>query len=304
MSRNVLVIGGSYFAGRIFSILASRRDDWEITIVNRGRFALDLPHTTEYRCDRHDTADLLTLLSDADFDAVVYFCAYEPHDIAPIIEGLGERASQYVYLSTCSLYDPSWGGVKNERCPLLRDYGNGPMSDYIRGKGLLEKELVTACEAVGHPYTIIRPAFIYGPYNYAPRESFFIERIVKDLPVPMPCDSTSRFSFVYVRDLAEALIACVGDDRAFNEVFNAASPEHVDYKALLASLEKAHGAPVQRDEMTIRRIIDEQVPLPFPLVDDELYDGSKLAETFGVSYTSLDDGMKKTYEAFKPVYAG
>ena len=29
---------------------------------------------------------------------------------------------------------------------------------------------IAVCKAAGIPYTILRPTFIYGPFNYAPRE--------------------------------------------------------------------------------------------------------------------------------------
>ena len=88
MKKNVLVIGGSYFAGRVFSIYASKRDKVALHIVNRGRYTLNLPVVYEYKCDRHDVETLSAILPDMNFDAVVDFCGYNPDEIAPIINAL------------------------------------------------------------------------------------------------------------------------------------------------------------------------------------------------------------------------
>ena len=37
--KEILVLGGSYFAGRVFSMLASREKDVQLHVVNRGRYA-------------------------------------------------------------------------------------------------------------------------------------------------------------------------------------------------------------------------------------------------------------------------
>ena len=44
----ILVIGGTYFTGRVFTIVAAR-EGHELTLVNRGRYSLARPGVTEYR---------------------------------------------------------------------------------------------------------------------------------------------------------------------------------------------------------------------------------------------------------------
>src|SRR4030043_2273690 len=213
MKKNVLVIGGSYFAGRVFSIYISRRDKVALHIVNRGRYTLNLPGVCEYKCDRHDLEKLSSILPNMKFDAVVDFCGYNPDEIAPIINTLPGRIGQYIFISTCDVYAST--GVKKEgdpivevhrinpildfhnvirdeasiRSPVLKPEGTDRITEYISNKVLLERELKEACSSRKIPYTIVRPTFIYGPYNYAPRESYFIKYIVKGIPVPEPIDA-------------------------------------------------------------------------------------------------------------------
>jgi nucleoside-diphosphate-sugar epimerase len=303
MGKQILVLGGSYFLGRVFCTLASQRDDLDLYVVNRGRYVLDKPHIVEYKCERHDVEKLIALLPSIRFDVLVDFCAYEPHDIDLIIDVLGDRIGQYVYISTSSVYDPRLPGKKTEDSPLLQEFDNDVIFQYVGKKALLETELTAASEKWGIDPTIIRPAFIYGPFNYAPRESYFIQKIVHGEPVPVPVDATARFSFVYVTDAARALLACLGDERAFGKVFNLAGPEDVDYPLFLKELEKCNGAPFATEQVTVAQILSENIPLPFPLTDDELCSGQLFADAFDFTYSPLSEGMVKAFAAFKSVYS-
>jgi nucleoside-diphosphate-sugar epimerase len=303
MGKKVLVLGGSYFVGRVFCILASQRDDLELFVVNRGRYTLDKPHVTEFKCDRHDVETLVALLPAIEFDAVVDFCAYEPGDIAPIVAALGDRITQYIYLSTASVYKPLAGSGKTEDSPLIEEFANNQAYEYVRKKALLEVELGQSGREWGVESTVIRPSFIYGPYNYAPRESYFIEKIVKGQTVPVPVDATAKFSFVYVTDVGRALLECLGDSRSFGKVFNFAAPEEIDYPTLIAELEKCNGAPFKTESVTVARVLGENIPLPFPLDDDDLCNGELFSRTFDFTYSSFHEGMVKTFAAFKNVYS-
>ena len=59
----------------------------------------------------------------------------------------------------------------------------------------------------------------------------------------------------------------------------------------------------QLENHAIQEAATLQYPLPYPLFQEEqeLYSGQKI-ETFGLKYTTLEEGLKKTYEAFLPVY--
>jgi nucleoside-diphosphate-sugar epimerase len=302
VKKKVLVLGGSYFVGRVFCMLASQRDDMNLFVVNRGRYTLDKPHIKEYRCERHDIEKLLEILPPFKFDAVVDFCAYEPLDIDLIIGAFGERIGQYIYLSTSSVYDPETPGVKTEDSALVKQAEDDAVSQYIMKKLLLEFELEKLCVRQKTDYTIIRPTFIYGPYNYAPRESYFIKAIIQGHPVPMPIDATAKFSFVYVADVARALLTCIKNECAYSKVFNLAGSEKVDYPLLFAELERCNGAPFVTEPLIVEQVLREAVPLPFPLIDDELCSGRLFAETFDFSYTSFSEGISKAFKAFKSVY--
>ena len=301
MKKKVLVIGGSYFAGRVFSIYTSRRDKVALHVVNRGKYTLNLPGVCEYRCDRHDIENMSAILPDMKFDAIVDFCGYNPGEISAIIDILPDRIGQYIFISTSSVYVST--GVKKEGDPLVEPDRADPILEYISNKVLLEREVKDTCGPRGIPYTIVRPAFIYGPYNYAPRESYFIKHIVKGIPVPEPTDANAKFSMVYVADVARALETFVVDKEACNEEFNLAGVEQVTYASLFSELERCNGAPFARRPVTVSQVKAENIPLLFPLEADDLCSGEKMSQCFGFEYTSFSAGMDKTFAAFKAVYS-
>jgi len=303
MKKDVLVIGGSYFAGRVFSIHASRGDRLTLHVVNRGKYKLNLPGVSEYQCDRHDTDRLSQILPDINYDAVVDFCGYNPGEINDIVNTLSGRIGQYIFISTSSVYAAK--GIKREGDPIIAVSSNKaePTEEYLSNKVGLERELKNTCKHAAIPYTIVRPCFIYGPYNYAPRESYFIEKIVKGIPVPEPGDARAKFSMVYVLDVARALEMFVGDKKAFNESFNLAGVEQVTYATLLSELERCNGAAFSKIPMTVSQVKADKLPLPFPLDMDDLCSGEKMTQSFGFKYTSFTEGMEKTFAAFKSVYS-
>ena len=304
--KNVLVIGGSLFTGRVFSIQASKSGSFDLHIVNRGNYPVNLPHVTQYQCDRHDPRMMARLVPDITYDALVDFCAYEPGDIKPVIDALGDRVKQYIFFSTASVYKPS-GGFLDEVSPVISilddpESGDSAAADYIRKKLALENELCDTCLKAGIKYTILRPTFIYGPFNYAPRESFFIELIAKRHTVPVPVDASSRFNFVYALDIAEILMLCIGDARAYDEMFNLADAEAITYSRLISEFERFNNGPFQTREVTVEQVESEGIMLPFPLAEDTLYNGQKLARTFDFSYTPFSEGMEKTFRIFYSLY--
>jgi nucleoside-diphosphate-sugar epimerase len=301
--KNVLMIGGSVFTGRVFSIRASESGEFNLHVVNRGNFPMELDRVTQYKCNRHSPRMIARLVPDIKYDALIDFCGYTPGEIKPMIEALNGRVSHYIFFSTARVYAEKKGFL-NEDAPLSVDVS--PMDDLvsrtIENKIQLERELIEACAKVGMKYTILRPSIIYGPYNHAPRESYYIGLIARKEPVPMPIDATARFSMVYVLDVADALRACIGDKRAHNRVFNLAGEESLDYTQMLSAFEHFSKETFETREVTVSQVFEENLPLPFPLTEDWLIDGKRFSDTFDFTYTPFDEGMNNTFKIFLSLY--
>lgn len=305
MGKKVLVIGGSYFAGRVFAMVASREAGYELTFINRGRYSMKhLPNVTEYQCDRHNIAGLRAL-PELEFDAIVDFCAYEPGDVKNLLENLHGKFGRYIYISTADVYDRTTREAKDETAPLQSCQESCASGEYMFKKMLLEGESRETCEKLGIPLTILRPAFIYGPYNYAPRESYFVQKIVKHEAIPVPTDSDAQFQFVYVKDVAAAIIAAIEHEEAAGQAYNLVAPEVMTYEKYMDVLRKVSDIPFETTPVTVQQVIQENIALPFPLFasENELYIGEKSVRELGLVYTPFEVGMEKAYAAFKNVYA-
>jgi nucleoside-diphosphate-sugar epimerase len=202
------------------------------------------------------------------------------------------------------------GQFKSENAKLFEAVGDDSVTRYVADKAELERELVQLCSSQAAlageaqlQYTIIRPCYIYGPYNYAPRESFFIEKIVKGQTVPVPSNANSRFSMVYVSDLGRQLLACVGNKRAENQILNCAAPEIINYQRLLDELQICNGAAFRTESYSVSQVLEQNIALPFLLEGDDLVNGRLLSSVTDVAYTPFSEGISKTFAAFKRVYS-
>lgn len=304
--KNILIIGGTYFAGRVFTFLAID-EGYHITLINRGRFSMKGAgdHIKEFRCDRRDEAALCALSLDRHYDAVIDFCAYEPGDISRIVRCLNCETDRYIYISTADVAIPS-ALQRDETSPLREQEPEDEVGQYVWKKRLLEDELKAEARTHLFQYTILRPAFIYGPYNYAPRESWYIKNILSGKVIPHPVDAGGRFNMVYVKDVARAILAAISSEQAQDQIFLLSAPGEWDYHTFIQWIAAAGDCKVDTYPVTVEQVLRERIPLPFPLTEaeNELFDGQKIVNLLNFSYEDSVEAMKKTYQAVVNTYGG
>ena len=297
----VLVIGGSYFLGRVFVMQAYKNH--RITLINRGKYSMQEYGVKEYHLDRNDIKKLQELPKE-EYDVVIDFCAYSPGEIRRFIENYPGKFSKYVFISTADVYARNVGYVKDESTPISQIHYGGETGEYIFSKICLEKELKEVATERGIDYTILRPTMIYGPFNYAPRESVYIEMIIKGKVIKYPY-SKGAFQPVYVKDVANAILAVCETVKTSKE-YNVCPIQSIGYKEFIKVLQKVADREVKAVPIPLDKALSTDVFLPFPVTDEEteLYNGNKIVEETGLTYTNLEEGMQKTYNAFKNVYEG
>lgn len=302
-----MVIGGSYFYGRVFVMEACRsQEEYGITLLNRGTYSMEEFGVSQITGDRHDAGVLLTCTGD--YDAVIDFCAYEAGDVASVIEHVPGRIGQYILISTVDVYERGGGKIKMEGHPLEHREFMGEAGAYIAGKVAVEEELYKVCAKKGIPYTVLRPAILYGPYNYAPRESAYIQLMLVNRALPHFIDADGRFQFVYVKDAAQAILKAVGNKKAYGQSYNLCQDEIVDYSSFFRTLKEVAEPEVtsglQEIPITVDSAMAQQIPVPFPAVaqETELCSNGKGKRELGLEYTDFGEGMRRTYQAFRRVF--
>ena len=296
----LLVIGGSYFLGRVFLMQAAGEHD--ITVVNRGTWSLESLGVKQIKGDRRD--DALWGQIEEDIDVIIDFCAYEKGDIAGVLRNIKGTVRQYLFISTLDVYERGLGEVKTEDAPFETREIPGEAGAYIAGKVALEQELREVCGEMGIFYTVLRPAFIYGPFNYAPRESAYIQLMVQNHVLPHITDAAGTFQFVYVKDAAEAALKCLLNPVAYGQAYNLCQDRTVTYEDFYQALRMAADAEAEELPVTAEAARNMGIPLPFPVTaeESELSSNEKSKRELGVCYISLQEGMARTYRAFKGVY--
>ncbi len=305
--KKILIIGGSYFFGRVFVETLLKNAEWEISILNRGKIPFRNPSVKEIVCDRQDETSLLTVLKPAEWDAVVDFCAYQASDIRLMLKVLNHSAiGRYIFISTASVYNEQEpDSPLSEEEPLLAsplppgmDYGN-----YVWNKRQTESELVSRCAETSTDWTILRPAIIFGKFNYAPRESYFFDKIIAGEEITIPDYSISnckehRYSFVSVWDAATLILKCLEQAETAGKCFNLAAPEQINYEWFIESLATATGRTPDVKKISVEELFRRQIPLPFPPDRSLLYNGSAVARLLGFSYSLFDRELARTWKYY------
>jgi nucleoside-diphosphate-sugar epimerase len=298
--KNVLVIGGSYFVGRVFVEEFSRIPDYAIYVMNRGKVPLNIEGITEIRCDRHDTEAMYKAIPSVMWNSVIDFCAYTPEDIATMISVLPSHAiGHYIFISTASIYEKTNELPIGEGALKVAGPQPGLHGDYAHKKYLAEEELKRQCKENNIPWTVFRPAFIYGKYNYAPRESYFFELIHEGETIIIPDNELALFTFVSVWDVASAIIECIGNKNAYTKAFNLSGEELISYPRFVDVLRIITGEHIRVESMSVRQIDAQGIPLPFPLDEHLVYSGTLITKDIGFSYTPFLEGMSTTYAWYR-----
>ncbi|RLB68428.1 MAG: sugar dehydratase [Deltaproteobacteria bacterium] len=301
--KKILVIGGSYFAGRVFIEELVKNKDVDIHLFNRGRIRLGIKGVTEHRGDREDPAQIRSAIPEEDWDAVVDFCAYTPSHIVTMLNNLPGKIKQYLFISTTTIYENSWNlPIREDAAKVSRPQPElGEIANYGYDKWRAEQVLIQACTSGEIFYTVLRPAIIYGFYNYAPREQYFFDLLRDGKPFVLPEFDLALFNFIWVVDMAQMIIRCIGEGKALNQEFNLSSDELISYPRIVEVLEEITGKKIKVVSKSIEEIKRDRIPLPFPLDMHLVYSGSKLQQMLNFDYTPLMIGMSETFKYYQMV---
>ncbi|HJV26424.1 MAG TPA: SDR family oxidoreductase [Aromatoleum sp.] len=303
MSKQVLVIGGSYFCGRVFVEEALKMPGAGIHVFNRGNLPLRMDGVTEHVGDRELGGQVRDAIPAREWDAVVDFCAYTPAQVETLLDNLRGTVRQYLLISTTTVYRKTGRMPHDEDAPTL----DGPQpelgeyANYGYQKCLAEQAARRACERLGIALTVLRPAIVYGYYNYAPRETYFFDRLRHREPIVVPEPDTSVFNFIWVVDMARLLWKCIGEPRSFAETFNLASAEPISYARIVEVLSEITGKAVDTLRLAPAEIARRKLPLPFPIDDDLVYDGAKIDRLFDFAHTPFRNGLHETLKYYLAV---
>jgi 2'-hydroxyisoflavone reductase len=201
---DILFLGGTGFIGP-HMVRQCLEQGHSVTLFNRGKRNSSLfPELETIVGDRDpEVGDGLDGLKGRKWDVVIDTSGYIPRHVAASAELLKDVVSQYLFISSVSVYsDFSIKGMTEDAPLIVLD---DPSVEQITGdtygglKVLCENAVV---EHFGETATILRPTYIVGPGDHTDRFIHYIHRPLSGGRMAMPGKPSNPVSYIDVRDLA------------------------------------------------------------------------------------------------------
>jgi nucleoside-diphosphate-sugar epimerase len=287
---NILVLGGTYFIGRRL-VEKLIQDDYNFTMLNIDTKNV-FPEISTIRADRRDRNAMRKALENRSFDIIIDISGYTRNDVETVLNCVdSNKIKQYIFCSSAAVYSrPPQYWPMTEEHPKCFSKENG---EYGYNKLMAEQLLFRKWKEENLNISIVRPTYVYGPYDYSRRISYIFEKIKGGKPVLIPGNGENIIQLGYVDDLADAIISILGNAKAYGEAFNISGAELVTIQQLVKI-----AADALKMKVDIRCLNDESN------IDKEscslpdfhyLVDIRKAKEILDISpKTNLVEGMRRT----------
>ena len=314
MVLEILVIGGSKFIGKHLVFTLAKKNDVNITVINRGKSNPNLTYpdnVTLVKADRRKPEELKKAIGDKIYDYVFDIVLIYGNDAKELLKILeGKVRNRFIYVSSASVYEVSGDPNLIESIPIFEDDPIGPTTDdqhwYLKEKRLCEQYLLDAYKNQDFPVSIVRPSFVYGPDNYIYREAYFFDRLTNDEPILLPANASHAITdFSFVEDVVDICIRCMDNEKALGQAYNAASGEMVSPDDITKIVARIMDKEPQilyytRDDLKAVDWPENTMP-PYPFNDDGKFGLSIIKAINDLGFTPkyrLKDGFKLASEWF------
>ena len=225
----ILIMGGTRFIG-VYLTKTLVAAGHEVVLFNRGNNLAPVEGITQIQGDRKDPAHIKEKLAGESFDVVFDNNGRELSHTQPLVETIGDKLKHFVYVSSAGVY------LKSSQMPHREGDAVDPNSRH-KGKHHTEAYLAES----GIPWTSIRPTYIYGPQNYNDLEAWFFDRLTRNRPIPIPGNGLHITQFGHIQDLADAMAAVIGNDRAIGQIYNISGDRYITFDGLALACAEAAG---------------------------------------------------------------
>lgn len=235
-----LFIGGTgVISTSISRLLVSQ--GWELTLLNRGTRASDVPGAKQLTLDVNDEAAVAQAIQSEHYDVVGDFIVFHPAQAERDVRLFKGKTDQYIFISSASAYQkPLSSTVITEATPL-----SNPHWEYSRNKIAIEELLMREYRENGFPVTIVRPSHTFnfrsiplaihgdkGPWQV-------MKRMMEGKPVLMPGDGTSLWAVLNSDDFAPAYVGLMGNIHAIGQAVQITGEEILTWNQIMESVAKA-----------------------------------------------------------------
>lgn len=299
----VLFIGGTGTISGAITRLLAQKEDYELTVLNRGHKKEGLPASVrQITGDINNEEEIRSLLALESFDVVGEFVAYVPEQVRRDIRLFEGRCRQYIFISSASAYQkPLSNYLITESTPLANPYWQ-----YSRDKIDCEQVLMEAYRNTGFPVTIVRPSHTYGdgtvplamhgvkgPWND-------LMRMKEGLPVVVPGDGATLWTVTHNTDFALAYAGLVGNPHAIGEPVHITSDEALTWNQIYSIIGRELGVTPTLIHVATDTLVHLNPDLRGPLLGDKscttIFDNSKIKRLVPgfAAVTRFDQGIRQS----------
>jgi nucleoside-diphosphate-sugar epimerase len=218
------------------------------------------------------------------------------------------RVERFVYCSTIGIYGHQAPGITTEGSPFR------PGNIYERTKVAAERLMRDVAPTTGVPYTILRPADVYGPRDQRLLKLF---RGVSAGRFPLFGSGAGRRHMVYVDDVVAAFFKACERPEAEGEAMIVAGPRTCTLRELIEEVRRASGsrrfgrrlplAPMLAAAAVVEdvcRALHVDPPIYRRRMDfftsDSAFDTSRARRLLGwAPQVELPDGVRRTWESYR-----
>jgi nucleoside-diphosphate-sugar epimerase len=235
----VLSIGGTgNISLAVTRLLAEQGVD--VAVLNRGQSDTPLPGgVRSIHGDIRDRASVADALRNERFDVVVDWVAFTPEHVATDVTLFAGKVSQYVFISSASVYR------KPSPVPFVEDSPLGNPWPYATDKIACEALLRREHERSGFPVTIVRPAHTYGetriPTALDGEGYTIVDRMRRGKKVVVHDDGASLWTLTHNTDFARGLAGLLGNAEAVGETFQLTSDFALTWDEIAREIAAAAG---------------------------------------------------------------
>lgn len=276
--ENVLIVqnkGGGH--GELGYHLANQlnKDGYKVTMLN-DKYNENKAPFTKYSTLADDGVEILTtsfseenageeiksMLEGKKFDVVYDNAAKSVEDASRITSLVKEKewpVQHYIFVSSGGMY--------------TSEFDEFPLLETSSVKENAARQIEKHIESLDLPFSFFRPQYIYGPLtNKRAYLDYFVDRIIRDLPVPVPKHGDQFTTITDARDVSSMLASVIGKEGSKKQIFNAASDRYYTYKEVCRQVAAACGKEDTFDVTTAVKPYDpKKFDLPkgfFPFRDD------------------------------------
>lgn len=209
--KKILVTGGTVFVSRTLAEYFVAKGD-EVYVLNRN----NKPQSKGVILIEADRYNLGESLKNYDFDVVIDANSYTGEEMTLLLDAL-PTVKDYVFISTSAVYPDVSKQPFTEKTEVgFNNYWTNYGTNKIEAEDILTSRIPDAF--------ILRPAYIYGPYNNAYREAFVFDCAKNKRPFYLPKTGEMKLQFIHMHDICR-LVDSLLTNQPKQKIYNVGNEE-------------------------------------------------------------------------------